>query len=74
VQLAVPRRHGPASDVALATIIAGLAATQALAYLDGNDPATVNGTIEMHLPDWRLRRRSWPRHPDCGCGSGRMAM
>jgi hypothetical protein len=67
VQLAVPRRHGPASDVTLATIMAGVAAGQALAYLDGGDPPTTDGTLEMHLPDWRLRRRSWPGHPDCDC-------
>jgi hypothetical protein len=53
--------------VALATIIAGVAAMQALAFLDGDEPATVDGTLEMHPPDWRMRRRSWPPHPDCDC-------
>jgi hypothetical protein len=71
VQLSVPPRHGAVSDVALATVIAGVAALQALAYLDGDDPATVEGTLELHQPDWRIRRRSWPAHPDCGCTAGR---
>jgi hypothetical protein len=68
VQLTVARRHGAASDVGLATVVAGVAALQALAYLDGDEPAAVEGTLELHLPDWRVRRRSWPVHPDCDCG------
>jgi hypothetical protein len=67
VQLCVPRRHGPASDVALASALAGVTAMQALSYLDGGDPATIEATLEMQLPDWRLRRRSWPPHPACDC-------
>lgn len=69
VQLTIPRRHGPVSDVALATVIAGVASAEALAYLDGTDPPTMDGTLEMHQPDWRLRRRSWPPHGDCDCGA-----
>lgn len=69
VQLATPRRHGPVSDVSLATVIAGVAASQTLAFLDGSDPPTINGTLEMQVPDWRLRRRSWPPHGDCDCGA-----
>jgi hypothetical protein len=68
VQLTVARRHGRASDVGVATVIAGITALQALAYLDGGDPAVIDGTLELHLPDWRIRRRSWPAHPDCDCG------
>jgi hypothetical protein len=67
VQLTVERRYGPASAVTVATIIAGVAAQQALAFLDGGEPDCIDGTIEICLPDWRLRRRSWPAHPDCGC-------
>ena len=69
VQLTVGRRHGPVSDVAVATVVAGAAAVQALAYLDGGDPAVLDATIELRLPDWRLRRRSWPPHPDCDCST-----
>jgi hypothetical protein len=32
-------------------------------------PATVNGTLEVVLPDWQWRRRTWPPHPACPCGA-----
>jgi len=67
VQLSQPRRRGANSDVAVATLISAVAVLQALAFLDGEQPATVDGTIELHLPDWRLRRRSWSVHHSCGC-------
>jgi hypothetical protein len=70
VQLSVPGRHGPASDAAVTTVIAGVAALQALTFLDGGEPACLDGTLELRLPDWRLRRRSWPAHPDCDCTAG----
>lgn len=69
VQLAVPPRHGPPSDVSLASLVASITALQALAFVDGADPATVEGTLEIQLPDWRIRRRTWPPHPDCDCGA-----
>lgn len=69
VQLSVPRRHGPPSDVGLASLIGSVAALQALAFVDGEEPATVEGTLEIALPDWRVRRRSWPAHPACDCGA-----
>ncbi len=56
---------------ALAVAIAALATMQALTFLDephtGTVPATLDGTLELRPPDWRLRRRTWPPHPDCGC-------
>jgi hypothetical protein len=67
VQLTVARRHGPASEAATATMAAGLAAAQVLSYLDGGQPASIEGTLELRPPDWRIRRRSWPVHPSCGC-------
>ncbi|MDP9094033.1 MAG: ThiF family adenylyltransferase [Actinomycetota bacterium] len=67
VQLTVPRPAGPVSDVALATTIAGVAAAQILTYLDGGQPSTIEGTLELHLPDWRIRRRTWPLHAECDC-------
>jgi bacteriocin biosynthesis cyclodehydratase domain-containing protein len=69
VQLAIAPKYGTPSDVSLASLVAGVAALQALAFLDGSDPATIEGTLEIQLPDWRLRRRSWPPHPDCDCGA-----
>jgi hypothetical protein len=67
VQLTLARRRGPASEVAVATIAAGITAMQALQFLDGLEPACLDGTLELHPPDWRVRRRSWPAHPRCGC-------
>lgn len=69
VQLAVPPRHGAPSDVGVAGLVASIATMQALAFLDGEDPATIEGTLEIELPDWRLRRRTWPPHADCDCGA-----
>lgn len=58
---------------ALAVATAALATMQALTFLDephtGARPATVDGTLELRPPDWRLRRRTWPPHPDCGCAA-----
>jgi hypothetical protein len=71
VQLSIAPRYGVASEVALATVVAGLAAVQALEFLDGGRPAGLEGSLEMQLPDWRLRRRSRPAHPDCDCMSDR---
>lgn len=58
-------------DAAVTVATAALAAVQVLAFLDAPDtgapPAAVGGTLELRAPDWRLRRRSWAPHPDCGC-------
>ena len=56
-----------ACDVALATLAASVSALQALEFLDGGTPATHDATLEIALPDWRIRRRSWCPHPACGC-------
>jgi hypothetical protein len=69
VQLSGLPSQRVAADVALCVAVAGLAASQALAYLDRQVPATVNGTLEWQLPDWRLRRRSWPPHSGCECAA-----
>ena len=70
VQLAVPPRHGPPSDVALASLTAAVASLQVLQLLDGEEPTTLDATLEAQLPDWRLRRRTWPPHPTCNRGAG----
>jgi bacteriocin biosynthesis cyclodehydratase domain-containing protein len=66
-----------ACDVSLATLVASVAALQALSWIDRDPdaaltrpdslPATCDGTLEISLPDWRLRRRAWSPHPACGC-------
>ncbi len=68
-QLAARRAEPPACDAVLATAVAAQAAAQALTALDRFPAAgaAVNGTIELVLPDWRWRRRSWQPHPACVC-------
>jgi bacteriocin biosynthesis cyclodehydratase domain-containing protein len=68
-QLAGRAPDPPACDAALAAAVAAQAAAQALACLDrgyGAQPAE-NGTLELVLPGWQWRRRTWPRHPACDC-------
>ncbi|GAB2487363.1 ThiF family adenylyltransferase [Jatrophihabitans fulvus] len=69
-QLSVPPRHGVSSDAAVTALVVAAAAVQVLAHLDGGDPACLDGSLELRLPDWRLRRRSRPPHAECGCTPG----
>jgi hypothetical protein len=63
------RQPTAACDVVLATAVAAQAATQVLAFLDGDPaPPAVDGTIEVAQVDGRTRRRGWTVHPLCGCG------
>ncbi len=64
-QLSLHARWRESSDVAVSALAAAVTVLQALAFLDGESPATVNGTLELSLPDWRLRRRTWAVHPQC---------
>ena len=67
-QLAMPSRSRLVCDGPLAVAVAAQASLQVLALVDGTtDPAAIGGTLELALPDWRWRRRSWKVHPDCGC-------
>ncbi len=69
-QLASPSRSRPACDGPLAVMVAAQAAQQVLVLVDGTaDPAAVGGTLEIAIPDWRWRRRSWPQHSACGCAA-----
>ncbi len=47
---------------------AATAAVQALAFLAGSVPETAGSTLELGRPDLTMRLRSWPPHPECGCG------
>jgi bacteriocin biosynthesis cyclodehydratase domain-containing protein len=60
-----------ACDAPLAAAVAAQAAAQVLAFIDRavTADAAVNGTLELVLPGWQWRRRTWPRHPGCSCGS-----
>lgn len=64
---AAPRDRLDVQDTALAATVIGLAALQVLAQVDGELAQAVDGTLELALPDCRVRRRSWETHPRCGC-------
>ena len=64
------RASRPAACAAvLAAAVAAQGTEQALAYIDQAAPGAVviNGTLELVLPDWQWRRRSWAPHPHCRC-------
>jgi hypothetical protein len=69
-QLARGGAEPPACDTVLAVAVAAQAAAQALAFVDrpASASAVANGTLELVLPDWRWRRRSWRPHDRCECG------
>jgi hypothetical protein len=70
-QLPASRMDATACDPVLATAVAAQAAAQALAFADRpwQEPVTMNGTLELTLPGWQWRRRTWPPHHACTCGS-----
>jgi hypothetical protein len=68
------RSEAPAVDVVLATALAAHAALQVLAFLDGTPPETVDGTLEITVPEGTLRRRSWRPHPECECQQDPIAL
>ncbi len=69
-QLPVSRMDLTSDDAVLATAVAAQAAGQAVAFADGSGvaDATRNGTLELALPAWQWRRRTWPPHRACSCG------
>ncbi len=60
-----------ACDAVLTASVAAQAAAQTLTAIDKTPTAsaTINGTLELVLPDWRWRRRTWQPHPACACAS-----
>ncbi len=71
-QLAGRSADPPACDPVLATAVAAQAAAVVVAFADGGPLArsVVNATLELLVPDWRWRRRTWRPHPACSCGAG----
>ncbi|MBV9024810.1 MAG: ThiF family adenylyltransferase [Streptomycetaceae bacterium] len=63
----------PACDVALATLVAGLAGTHALAFLDGRRPPSIGSRIEFSLTGLGLRATRVDAHPECRCGASHSA-
>ena len=70
-QIAGRQPEPAACDAALAAAVAAQAAALALAFIDRASLAdvTANGTLELVLPAWQWRRRTWLPHPACACGS-----
>jgi hypothetical protein len=67
-QLVAPgTRPRPGEETSLAQLASALAAGQLLAWLDGAAPATLDGALEVGLPERDVVRRSWPAHSRCGC-------
>jgi bacteriocin biosynthesis cyclodehydratase domain-containing protein len=64
-----PVRHGGPEPCAVTTLLAAtaFATAEALTFLDGGKPETSGATVEITAPG-RVRRRTWPPHPDCPCG------
>lgn len=54
-------------DPTLLAWAATTAAIQVRAWLAGGPSDSCGASIELGLPDYRLRYRSWPAHPACGC-------
>ncbi|WP_051872075.1 ThiF family adenylyltransferase [Streptomyces sclerotialus] len=61
----------PACDAALATTVAGLAATQVLTFLDGYLPPCTGARTELALPCMSWDVDQIEAHPDCACGAAR---
>jgi bacteriocin biosynthesis cyclodehydratase domain-containing protein len=61
----------PACDCVLAAAVAAQASAQVLAFVDrgGQARPVTNATLELVLPGWQWRRRTWPPHPNCDCGA-----
>jgi hypothetical protein len=70
-QLPADRMDATAGDAVLATAVAAQAAAQAAAFADRSElaAATTDGTLELALPAWQWRRRTWRPHQACTCGS-----
>ena len=70
-QLAGRKPDPLACDATLAAAVAAQAAAQVLDFTDraAAAGAVTNGTLELVLPGWQWRRRTWPRHRDCACGT-----
>ncbi|OPF78771.1 hypothetical protein VT50_0218650 [Streptomyces antioxidans] len=63
------RRTAPACDTALAMVVAGLTAVQALAFLDGRPSGGAGVRWELALPSLIWEARPIEAHPECGCGA-----
>jgi bacteriocin biosynthesis cyclodehydratase domain-containing protein len=70
-QVAGREADPPGCDPILETAVAAQAAALVVAVAECAPLAlaAVNGTLELVLPAWQWRRRSWRPHPGCSCVS-----
>jgi hypothetical protein len=63
-----PPPRAAAAPCAVTTLLAAtaFAAAEVLAFLDGGKPETAGATVEI-TGAGRVRRRTWPPHPECPC-------
>lgn len=54
-------------EPALLAWAAATAAVQVHGWLSGSVPETAGTSLELGVGDFRLRSRTWPAHPGCGC-------
>jgi hypothetical protein len=75
-QVAGSRPEPQACDTVLAAAAGALAAAQVLLFIDTGHPgeAVTNGTLELAVPDWQWRRRTWWPEPRCTCGASTRGM
>lgn len=59
----------PACDTPLATVVAGLTAASALAFLDGSTPSLEGRRMEVALPTLTVAHQTIAPHPECPCGA-----
>jgi hypothetical protein len=66
-----PSRPDVTEPCAVTTLLAAtaFATAEALTFLDGGRPETTGATVEITTPG-RVRRRTWPPHPECPCARG----
>ncbi|MEU4171161.1 TOMM precursor leader peptide-binding protein [Streptomyces sp. NPDC026665] len=65
------QRRVAACDLALAAAVAGLAASHALAFLDGDPPSCAGTRWETSLPGCAWRAKPVEAHPACSCGTAK---
>lgn len=68
------RRAAAACDLGLSTAVAGLAAAHALAFLDGELPASTAARWEAALPGLHWEHCPLRPHPDCPCAAAAPAV
>ncbi|MGW4683565.1 ThiF family adenylyltransferase [Streptomyces sp. NPDC004244] len=67
------RRAAAACDLGLSSAVAGLAAAHALAFVDGELPASTASRWEAALPALHWERTGVRPHPDCPCAAAALA-